>query len=286
MLPQTILSFDIGIKNLAWCITQKQTGEVFQILGWGNYNLLEERETEGSASKGLICCSCAAKAKYISSKGLSCGKHVPKESPILKDLSGTVLTKIPPVGIVKELLQAKAVKPIPKGKEAMIEKLKEFYSIPAPKMKVPHAAAIDISKIHDSLRRFVTTNLSGFYSQVNEVRLENQPVLKNPVMKTVQILLFATLRDSIIDSRKAAEIPTFKLVHAGTKVKGKESGDKGYKARKDGSEARVLETLSGTKITRASEWKTFFEGHKKRSDLADAFCMCLDGHGVSASKNA
>jgi len=286
-MSKTILSFDIGIKNLAWCVTQQQqTGEVFQILGWGNYNLLEERETEGPASKGALCASCAAKAKYISQKGLSCGKHIPQTHPILKDLSGVALMKIPGAPVLKNLLQAKAVKPLPKGKDVMVEKLKEFYSIPAPKIKVPHAAAIDISKIHDSLRNFVTNQLASFYGQLTEVRLENQPVLKNPVMKTIQILLFATLRDSIIESKKVTQVPTFKLVHAGMKVKGAVTGDKGYKARKDGSEARTLEVLGGGKFLKAAEWKTFFQAHKKRSDLADAFCMCLDGHALSASNSA
>lgn len=284
-MSKTILSFDIGIKNLAWCVTQQKAGEIFQILGWGNYNLLEERETESPGAKGPLCASCAAKAKYISQKGLSCGKHIPQTHPVLKDLSGAVLTKLPAVNVLKNLLQAKAVKPLPKGKDAMVEKLKEFYSIPAPKLKVPHAAAIDISKIHDSIRGFVRNTLTPFYGQLTEVRLENQPVLKNPVMKTIQILLFATLRDSIMETRKT-DVPAFKLVHAGTKVKGKESGDKGYKARKEGSEARTLESLVPTKVQKADTWKTFFEAHKKRSDLADAFCMCLDGHGISASNNA
>lgn len=285
-MSQTILSFDIGIKNLAWCITQKQTSEVFQILGWGNYNLLEERETESPSAKGPVCASCSAKAKYISQKGISCARHAPQTHPILKDLSGTTLSKLPQVDTLKQLLQAKGVKPLPKGKDALVEKIKEFYSIPVTKIKVPHAAAIDISKIHDSMRNFVRTNLAPFYGQLTEVRLENQPVLKNPVMKTIQILLFATLRDSVIDSKKADSVPTFKLVHAGMKVKGKEAGDKGYKARKEGSEARTQDILGGTRFQKAAEWKSFFEGHKKRSDLADAFCMCLDGHGISASNNA
>lgn len=284
-MSKTILSFDIGIKNLAWCVTQQKTGEILQILGWGNYNLLEERETEGPTAKGPLCGSCAAKAKYISQKGFSCGKHIPSTHPVLKDLSGVVLAKLPSVNDIKNQLQAKLVKPLPKGKDAMVEKLKEFYSIPAPKVKVPHAAAIDISKIHDSIRGFVRNNLTPFYGQLTEVRLENQPVLKNPVMKTIQILLFATLRDNVLETRKT-DVPTFKLVHAGTKVKGKESGDKGYKARKEGSEARTLEYIVVSKVQKADTWKSFFEGHKKRSDLADAFCMCLDGHGLSASNNA
>jgi hypothetical protein len=246
---------------------------------------LEEQETEHPTSKGPVCASCAAKAKYISQKGVSCGKHIPSTHPLLKDLSGGTLTKLPAVNVLKNLLQAKLVKPLPRGKDEMVEKLKEFYSIPVPKVKVPHAAAIDISKIHDSIRSFVRKHLTPFYEQLNEVRLENQPVLKNPVMKTIQILLFATLRDNVLETRKA-DIPLFKLVHAGTKVKGAAVGDKGYKARKDGSETRTLEYMVPGKVQKADTWKTFYEGHKKRSDLADAFCMCLDGHGLSASNNA
>jgi hypothetical protein len=282
-MSKGILSFDIGIKNLAWCLTQQEKSEVFSISGWGNYNLLEERETESPAAKGPVCGSCAAKAKYVSQKGLSCARHAPQTHPILKDLSGTALAKLPSATEVKNLLQAKGVKPLPKGKEAMTEKLKEFYSIPVPKIKVPHAAAIDISKIHDSLRNFVVAQLSKHFQTITEVRLENQPVLKNPVMKTIQILLFATLRDAMLAGGHQA---TFKLVHAGMKVKGKESGDKGYKARKEGSEARTLDMFSKNKFVKSAEWKAFFQGHKKRSDLADAFCMCLDGHGISASNNA
>lgn len=253
------------------------------MLGWGNYNLLEDRETESPAAKGPVCSSCAAKAKFSSQKGLTCARHVPVTHPILKDLSGVPLSKIPAVGVLKGLLQAKGVKPLPKGKEAMVEALKAHYSVPAPRLKVPHAAAIDVSKMHDSIRTFVSTQLSQHFSSLTEVRLENQPVLKNPVMKTVQILLFATLRDAILAKGMN---PMFKLVHAGMKVKGKESGDKGYKARKEGSETRTLEVLGSTKFQEAAKWRTFFEGHKKRSDLADAFCMCLDGHGIGASKNA
>lgn len=286
-MSKTILSFDIGIKNLAWCITQQQTGEVFQILGWGNYNLLEERETESAAAKGPVCGHCSAKAKLVSSLGVTCARHIPATRPILKDISGSALTKIPAAPILKGLLQAKGVKPLPKGREAMVEKLKEFYSIPAPKIKVPHAAAIDMARIHDSLRNFVAGQLGAFLGNLTEVRLENQPVLKNPVMKTIQVLLYATLRDAVLAAKKQNEVcPIFKLVHAATKVKGTEKGDKGYKARKDGSETRTLEMLAGKAFQKAGEWKSFFEGHKKRSDLADAFCMCLDAHGLSASKNA
>jgi hypothetical protein len=66
--------------------------------------------------------------------------------------------------------------------------------------------------------------------------LENQPVLKNPTMKSVQILLFATLRDMLQPAP-----PVLKLVHAGKKVQVEAKGDEGYKDRKAASEAKVRE---------------------------------------------
>jgi hypothetical protein len=106
--------------------------------------------------------------------------------------------------------------------------------------------------------------------------LENQPVLKNPTMKSVQILLFATLRDML-----QPQPPPLKLVHAGKKVRGEETGDAGYKSRKDASEAKVASILQKGEagpvgIAESAKWLQEFKSHSKKSDLADAFCMCWD----------
>jgi hypothetical protein len=65
-------------------------------------------------------------------------------------------------------------------------------------------------------------------------------------------------------------------VHAGKKIQGVESGDAGYKTRKDASEAKVVQTLEKEKVVEGAAWLTRFKAHQKKSDLADAFCMCLD----------
>lgn len=282
-MSNSILAFDIGIKNLAWCITTL-SGERLWIRGWGNFNLLEGRETEQSTEAKAKCKFCSVAQKYTCSLGQTCGKHVPPTHPLLKDASGVVFQKIPSLAILKSALTEKGVRPLPKTKDELVTIIKEFYSIPLKKVKVPHAAAIDVSVMHDAIRNFIQSQLKPFFKELGEVRLENQPVLKNPVMKTIQILLFATLRDALYEHKQ--RVPVFKLVHAGTKVKGKEKGDKGYKARKEGSESRALEVLQLPKINDGVRWKQFFEGHKKRSDLADAFCMCLDVYPESAYRNA
>lgn len=277
------LCFDIGIKNLAWCITTA-SGEQLTINGWGNYNLLEERASEGAGAKAPSCSSCAAKARFSSSVGLSCARHVPASAPLIKDASGVVLTKMPSAPQLRALLVEKGVKPMPKTKEAMITAVQAFASLPVVKVKVPHAAAIDVAQIHDAMRRFVTKELVPFFGLLGEVRLENQPVLKNPVMKTVQMLLYATLRDAYLNAGHPM-IP-FKLVHAGMKVKGKATGTEGYADRKKGSEERAEAALLKQTLVRGVEWLSFFKGNKKRSDLADAFCMCLDAVPAAAVKPA
>jgi hypothetical protein len=97
-------------------------------------------------------------------------------------------------------------------------------------------------------------------------------------MKSVQILLFATLRDLLQPAP-----PPLKLVHAGKKIVGKATGDAGYKSRKDASEEKVEELLGSTKVAGAPAWLSFFKGQAKKSDLADAFLMCWDRCAAAAA---
>jgi len=71
--------------------------------------------------------------------------------------------------------------------------------------------------------------------------------------------------------------PRLKLVHAGKKVQGAEKGDAGYKDRKAGSEARVSALFKTTTLTDTLAWSTKYASASKKSDLADALCMCIDG---------
>ena len=90
-------------------------------------------------------------------------------------------------------------------------------------------------------------------------------------MKSVQILLFATLRDMYQPSP-----PELKLIHAKKKVEGVEKGDKGYKERKAGSEHRAAQFLHGSGLVGGAPWLKIWNAAKKKSDLADALAMCLD----------
>ena len=188
--------------------------------------------------------------------------------PPLRDVSGAALTSLPSVAAMKTLAQAAGLSPPKQAKKEDIRcLLAARFSLPIEKIKLKKAVEHELATLHDSIRAFVTANLALF-RQADTILLENQPVLKNPTMKSVQILLFATLRDLLQPAP-----PPLKLVHAGKKVTGKATGDAGYKSRKDASEGAVEGQLSGATVADAAQWLTHFRAQAKKSDLADAFLM-------------
>jgi hypothetical protein len=260
-MTSRVLAFDIGIKNLAWCCLEKQ-GTTTRILGWDNYNLLSE--SSNVAPTKQTCPSCKAKGVYETQAGLVCSRHCPAEKPALRDLSGNLLKKVPKLALCKELLSARGTKTT-LTKANVRQELSKWMSLPQEQAKVSKAPDVGLTEIHNSIQRLVKTQ-SELWKTCTIILLENQPAFKNPTMKSVQMLLFATLRDLI------PSCPPLKLVHAGKKVKGVTTGDEGYKDRKAGSEARAETFLK----TAEEKWKTYYQSAAKKSDLADALCMCID----------
>ena len=302
----TVLAFDIGIKNLAWCCLRLQDGK-YQIIGWDNYNLLSDSSNVEPLKKNT-CTHCKAKGIYEHKGSLFCVRHSPL--PALRDLSGNLLKKIPVLDICKALLLEKSDDSKAKKKEDVLEALKKYYALPLVVPKVTKAMDTNLSTIHDSLRKLVLCH-KEMWSGCSLICLENQPAFKNPTMKSVQMLLFATLRDllqpdvplfpsvAVIPFPSVAPLPfpwvapphfpsvavppfpsvappPLKLVHAGKKVEGAAKGDDGYKDRKAGSEARALAFLYLKTLEKPEPWRILWEKAVKKSDLADALCMCID----------
>ena len=268
---KTILAFDIGIRNLAWCLLEGSKDvapgqQKHTILGWQNYDLLTGQGAEVAKVK-MVCHKCSVKAAFTNPiEPPTCLRHCPATHPPLKDLSGVVLKKMPYMKSIRRIVPTiKAA-----TKTAMITSISLLHSLPYEPPKVKKALEMELTTIHDAIRTFVRANLESF-RKATHILLENQPVLKNPTMKSVQILLFATLRDMLQPGP-----PPLKLVHAGKKISGMETGDKGYKSRKDASEAKVVKLLEDGKVGEQAKWLAYFKGHGKKSDLADAMCMCWD----------
>jgi hypothetical protein len=264
-----VLAFDIGIKNLAWCCgdlsgTADASGNT-TIRGWANENLISGGTAEEDAAAGK-CVSCKAKATYRHGEQFFCVRHCVK--PALRDLSGNLLKKIPSLVVLKVLAGNSTTEKF-KNKDSVLTYLRTKFSFPLEKSVVKK---VELEDLHDGLRKVVLANRELFAS-CTEILLENQPAFKNPVMKSVQMMLFATLRDILSGP------PKLRLVHAGRKTAGTatvKKGDEGYSDRKNASEERIVKGLAGGKILLVDRDASWFMKQTKRSDLADCLCMVMD----------
>lgn len=252
-----ILAFDIGIKNLAFCILENNN----TVLALENCNILEPVEA-------IKCFMCSNNASYKAGDNVFCKRHIPGNYSTIPELSSK---KLPPVKTLKELIKTHNCPVLGTSKEKCLEALATKFALHYEQPRQASAAKVSLEEIHDALRKFVQEKWQ-FFSGCTHVLLENQPAFKNPHMKSVQVLLFATLREKFLTNHQA---PEYHLVHAKKKVGDAPKGDEGYNERKAKSEER-LETLFKSNTVSPQHIFIIWQKAKKRSDMADALCMCVD----------
>lgn len=246
-----VLAFDIGIKNLAFCILEGKHVHALE-----NCNLLTPVEK-------IHCSSCKSLAKFTVNSIPVCKRHVLK--------THTCIDKSPTLQELRAFAKEKGVMTTKQTKENLIDALKDTYAFPLVQPKEPKASVQSLTQLHDALRVFVNKWWTMFLS-CTYVLLENQPAFKNPHMKSVQVLLFATLREKFIQN---GSCPTFHLVHAKKKVKDAEAGDAGYAERKSKSEQKLKDLFQSNTLGPTTIFDAW-NAAKKKSDMADALCMCDD----------
>lgn len=265
----TIASFDLGIKNLSYCVaTFDASGSLVTVDRWANLNLL----ADGAESQSQTRCLCGGPASFqdrVAAK-LLCKKCAKKSAKPVLDLSGTTLAawrawaQGPPLS-----LPAADAKKL--TKTALEEKASAIRLMP---YKAPKAKGVSLQTILVGMETCLTAEL-GFLATASRVRIENQPSEFAPHMKSIQIMLFV-----LIDHRLRTEYGwtgTIEFVNAGVKTRGCKdagTGKDAKRSRKLAAIAKVTETLGKAIQTERLSW---FSGQAKQDDLADAFLMCLDG---------
>jgi len=279
-----MLALDIGIKHLAYCVAKPSTdisGLKIKVEHWSLVNLTDLNDTAKPVCEMTgphSVTRCGKPAKAISPKGLVCGRHLVKDNQIFDEATGKPITKAATNSQMIAFLKAKGLDH--KGNRAeLFEKVRNIVTLPLVKAKSVASFADNTTRLHDAIRGWITRDWEKL-RHVKDVYIEHQPVLKNPVMKTVQLLIFASLRERFLMESLTTEghhAVTFHFVHAGKKVKGAEVGDAGYKDRKAGGEARARDYLSKFPIVSdQQDWLRWWLGQTKKDDLADCLCMCLD----------
>ena len=259
------LAFDIGIANLSYCIID-QYGK---IIHWDIIDLTDKVNE-------IICCGktkkgnlCGKKAKFVceSIDKAYCLTHSKKIEEKLFSITNQPLclhnkcnAKIKYqhkdnnfIGWCGTHFKQKSVE----GKENYIEYIKL--------LSATHLAK-DIDLLTDRL--FNKLDNIPHLLNVNYVGLENQPCLKQPLMKSIQIALYSYLKIRGKIDKIQNKIQNFKMINANQKCKKK---GKTYAQRKKDSIQECKEIL----LNEQQEWLPFFEKHKKKDDLADSYNLAL-----------
>ena len=82
-----IVSIDVGIKNLSFCLFNQDTNNTLQVIKWDNINLSEKHE--------LLCGECDKPAKFCKDNQYYCLKHSKKHNYLkpTNELSASFLKK-------------------------------------------------------------------------------------------------------------------------------------------------------------------------------------------------
>jgi hypothetical protein len=265
---QTLAAFDLGIKNLSYCVaTFDASGALVTVQRWANLNLL----ADGAESQSQTRCTCGGPASWqdrVAAK-LLCKKCAKKSAKPALDISGTKLADwrawaaTGPLGLT--VVDAKRL-----SKAALEAKAGEIRLMP---YKAPKAKGVSLQAILAAMEICLTAEL-GHLAAASRIRIENQPSEFAPHMKSIQIMLF-----TLIDHRLRTEhgwTGTIEFANAGIKTRGTNAG-----VGKDAKRSRKLAAI--TKVTEvlgacpaAATQLTWWKAQAKQDDLADAFLMCLD----------
>lgn len=277
------VGFDMGIRNLAYCVIEHIDTE-WSVKAWDNVDLLEDGTSSQDAKK---CGACGAAAKWYGEglkwcNGCATGvrrKKTATRIPTLPTLpsSASGVKGLRAVALEKGMEGCKKA-----GKDMLLNWLAERYLMP---WKPEKAGNVSLQVILRKMDTWLTSVLPTF-ATASLIRLENQPVMKGPTMKSVQIILFTLLSHRLF--KEYGWSGSIEFVHAGVKTRGTAAAPtaptKDDKTEvKDGEAYRARKLTAETEVERqltergagAGTWLTFFKSRTKKSDLADAFLMAL-----------
>jgi hypothetical protein len=289
-----ILSWDVGIINLAYCLIKKK-GDNFSIEKWGIINLNDEVIKCNAAIRCNKTCTSNAKYSLATSDETKylCARHRTSYKPeiiegSLENITGVCCYLVnneikctkKAIGSIKSSLYCKShygSKLKSMQKECLPKKLNQSCNI------IPmQTLSVKLQRKLDEIKDFMN---------VDEVLIENQPSFKNPTMKTISSMLYSyfTIRGIVDVKTTNSTIKNVKFFSPSNKLK--VGGDKTKKTLEKGENERHIYEITKTLgknyclalIKDDKENLAFVTAQSKKDDLCDSFLQgfyylfCING---------
>ncbi len=286
-MEKTVLSFDVGIVNLAYCILKKKDNKQFEILKWDIINIDDNKLTCSHKNKNDKICD--SNAKFSLNEEYYCTSHynsfmksfnkIYEKENILTKLEDNLKEKCCE-NKCKSLCEYNLNKKNYCSKHIEKNK-KEYYANNTPKkIKNQNSNYKSINNLSSILFKKLDI-LKNDFLKVDEVLIENQPSLINPTMKTISALLYSyfSIRGIIDKSTNSSTVKEVHFISPQNKLKiNKETTDKTLDKNKDlkKREEYILTKDLGKKYCRClvekeKKYTDILDSHKKNDDLCDSF---------------
>jgi len=270
-----ILSFDVGIIHLAYCLFTKENDK-WKIIDWNNIDLTDREFTK---------CHCGLKASSIYNNNYYCKVHA-KKCEALKPFEELFKTNNENKCeyLVKDdccgrkcSYDLSGINFCTTHAKVKYKQLQNLYKVKPYKNKAVSTLDFDDTKLKLFKKLEELKNLLS----ADCVLIENQPSFKNPTMKSISISLYDYfLMRGILDKEiTKSNISKVKFMSPSNKIKLAEDGEikkiilaktsneaKAYKLTKDLSVKYTKEL-----INHLPNWLNFLNEQKKKDDLCDAF---------------
>jgi len=292
-----ILSFDVGIKNLAYCLVNVADANTkkFDILDWGVINLMSKGTSDGDASE--VCVTCKKKATLQTMAGdlHYCAIHA-KKDPHFKPIDNKFkefavvhsLDKIP-VKRLNEFIEHNSII-IPGGKKPLkselLEIVKKFitdwrFVKCGSGEKKKKANDFDLVGLGISLRDKLDDTFSPeILEKIDKIVIENQigplairmkslqgMITQYFIMKGLEDISYISASNKLkmFEGSEIADSDDEEANHTASSADKKK-----YKDRKDKS-VEIVSKL----VESMPKWGNVFKNHAKKDDLADSLLQAL-----------
>lgn len=275
-----ILSWDVGIINLAFCLIDFKDKDNYKIVDWNVINLTDRKKLNC-----LVCNKKASMMRCLNYKDEHYCKVHCKNLDEIKEFENYFELNLENscCANVKDTVCNKKSKYQHQNKYYCNTHAKSMYKkmCNASKIKKITNKAVGAITI-DVLRLKLIQELENRQNllQADLVLIENQPTLKNPKMKAISSTIYDYyLIRGIFDKKiTKSNIVLVKYMSPSNKLKLADDGDTKELIKLKGNEAKTYKLTKslGIKyclqmIDMYPEWIEFFKSNKKNDDLADAF---------------
>lgn len=264
-----IVSIDIGIKNLSFCLFETQSN-FNNILKWDNINLGEKDECKCIEMDNNIMCE--KPAKFTKDGKYYCLKHSKKHnySKPSNELKPTSLNKLKLQQLIDIADKYKLTYDLTAKKKSLLATINKYIEQHCyVAVSKTNASKVDLVTIGRNIQDKFDKILAEHLSSIDYIIIENQIGPLANKMKTIQGMIsqYFIMKNNNIQ---------IEFISASNKLKdhiteNKEKMD--YKQRKKRAIEVTFEMVANNSSFK--EWEPFFVKHTKKDDLSDCFLQGL-----------